>query len=230
MFLYRHRLRRRLGDGLIVWINPGRVDFHGGSNQPYTGHLKPTLLRLQEVSPLLRPASRFLDVALYSIEPFSVKARLLKNLMPIDAAPTYRKIADFIQNRTDPTRSLWYKTLVETLDRTGVATHKALVFRSEQEIRAFFDGYVGGLVDSMATRGYDREKVQDIGTALIGADGSILKSDAGNHRFSVARILGATPFPLEILGAHEAWVRDMKIGGDWSRLQACLRQVEAKHQ
>ena len=116
------------------------------------------------------------------------------------------------------------------MERTGTAIHKALVFRSEAEIRAFLESYVGGLVDSMAKTGYDRSKAHDIGTGIIAADGSIIKSMAGTHRFSVARILGVSPVPLEIMGAHEDWMRAMKVNGNVDRLREAIREVEAQNQ
>jgi hypothetical protein len=230
MLLYRHRVRREIGEGLVVWINPRRVMLHGGSNQPYTKHLKRALNRLQGAGPVFRKLAQFLDRALYSIEPFTVKGRLLRNPAPIEGEETYRKVDDFIRNRADPARSIWYDELARTLQRTGLAGHKALVFRSEPEILAFLETYVGGLVDSMRARGYDGSKASDIGTGLIAADGTVLKSDAGNHRFCVARILGVGPVPLEIMGAHEDWMRNKQIGGDIGKLRDGLREVEAANQ
>lgn len=215
---------------MIVWINPRRIDLHFRTTQPNTLRLKLALIRLQERLPILRKSARFLDVVLYSIEPFKVRAGFLKDVAPVEDVPTYGKIADFIQHRDDPARSLWYRDLVDELERTGTAIHKALVFRSEAEIRAFLESYVGGLVDSMAKTGYDRSKAHDIGTGIIAADGSIIKSVAGTHRFSVARILGVSPVPLEIMGAHEDWMRAMKVNGNVDRLREAIREVEAQNQ
>ncbi|MCU0902854.1 MAG: hypothetical protein MUE83_03140 [Tabrizicola sp.] len=224
MFLYRYRVRKKLGDAAVVWINPRRMDFHAGSNQPYTLKMKLGLLRIENVLPPLRALGG--NKILYSLEPFSIRSRLLRNLTPLENVATYRKIADVIACRDDPSRSIWFKDLMADLERTGVAVHKELYFRSEEEIRAFFAKYVGGLINSMERTGYDVSKGADIGTAMIGEDGKLIKSDAGNHRFSVARILGVPRVPLEILGAHEKWMRDMKIGRDLDKLKAVLRQVE----
>ena len=215
---------------MIVWINPRRIDLHFRTTQPNTLRLKLALIRLQERLPILRKSARFLDLVLYSIEPFKVRAGFLKDVARVEDVPTYGKIADFIEHRDDPARSLWYRDLVDELERTGTATHKALVFRSEAEIRTFLESYVGGLVDSMAKTGYDRSKAHDIGTGIIAADGSIIKSVAGTHRFSVARILGVSPVPLEIMGAHEDWMRAMKVNGNVDRLREAIREVEAQNQ
>ena len=228
--LYRHRVRRLIGEGMVVWVNPRRIDLHFRTTQPRTLRLKLALIHLQERHPAFLKPAQFLDKVLYSIEPFSVRDRFLKAVAPVEGVPTYGKIADFIQHRRDPAGSLWYRELVDELERTGTAIHKLLVFRSEPEIRAFLENYVGGLVDSMATSGYDRSKAHDIGTGMIAADGSILKSVAGTHRFSTARILGVSPIPLEILGAHEDWMRAKRINGDLNRLREALREVEAQNQ
>lgn len=229
MYLYRHRVRRGLGDATMVWINPRRVRFHGGSNQPYTLRYKQTLHRLESAVPALRTPARRLNAILYSLEPFSIGEGLLRNLRPIEAVETFQKIADAIECRDDPTRSVWFNDLMGELRRDGVAVHKAQRFRTEAEVLAFFSSYVGGLIDSMESGGYDVSKGEDIGTAMIAADGTVIKFDAGNHRFSVARILGVTRVPLEILGAHETWMREMKIGQDLDRLEAGIRQVEARN-
>ena len=78
----------------------------------------------------------------------------------------------------------------------------------------------------MMAHGYIGSKASDLGTAFIAADGSIMKSHAGNHRFSVARILGVPLIPLEILGAHAAWMTAMQIGGSTRKLASAIRQVE----
>lgn len=229
MYLYRHRVRGRLRDATVVWINPRRVQFHGGSNQPYTRPVKQVLNALEDRFPALRSPTRRLNSVLYSLEPFSIRAGLLRRLTPIEAVETYRKIADAIHCREDFTRSAWFNALMGDLARDGVAIHKAQRFRSEADIRSFFAAYVGGLIDSMETGGYDMTKGEDTGTAMVAADGSIIKCDAGNHRFSVARILGVPLVPLEILGAHSDWMRGKKINGDLYRLEAALREVEAQN-
>jgi hypothetical protein len=229
MYLYRHRVRGKLGAATLVWINPRRVQFHCGSNQPYSNKMKQVLHRLEQQLPVLRSSTRFLSTAAYSLEPFSIAARLLRQMTPMEENETYRKVADAFACREDLRQSVWYGELIAELKRDGVASHKVLRFHSEAEIGAFFESYVGGLIDSMASGGYDATKAQDTGTGIIGADGSILKSDAGNHRFCVARLLGVPLVPLEILGAHEDWMRAMGIRGDLDRLENGLRQVEAQN-
>lgn len=229
MYLYRHRVRRQLGDATVVWINPQRVQFHCGSNQPYTKALKFALQRVEQALPVLRTPSRRLNTVLYSLEPFGIRAGLLRDLPRIESIGTYRRIADAIECRDDLARSAWFSEMMAELDRDGVAVHKTQRFRSEAEVRSFFAGYVGGLIDSMGTGGYDASKGEDTGTGVIGPDGTVIKGDAGNHRFCVARILGVPLVPLEILGAHQAWLREMRIGGDLARLAAGIRQVEASN-
>ena len=229
MYLYRHRVRGKLGAATLVWINPRRVQFHCGSNQPYSNKMRQALHRLEHQLPVVRSSTRLLGTVLYSLEPFGIGARLLRQLTPIEENETYLRVADAVACREDLRQSAWYGELMAELKRDGVASHKALRFRSEAEIGAFFASYVGGLIDSMASGGYDAAKAQDTGTGIIGADGSILKSDAGNHRFCVARILGVPLVPLEILGAHQDWMRAMGIKGDLERLEAGLRQVEAQN-
>jgi hypothetical protein len=229
MYLYRHRVRGKLGAATLVWINPRRVQFHCGSNQPYSHGLRQILSRLEHRLPVVRSSTRFLGTALYSLEPFGIGARLLRHVTPIEENETHRRVADACACREDLRQSAWYRELLAELTRDGVASHKALRFHSEAEIAAFFTSYVGGLIDSMASGGYDATKAQDTGTGIIGADGSILKSDAGNHRFCIARLLGVPLVPLEILGAHEDWMRAMGIKGDLDRLANGLRQVEAQN-
>lgn len=224
--LYRHRIRKEIGDALVVWVNPRKIKLHAGTNQPYTRSAKEKLACIEGAFPSASKYTKFFHSALYSIEPFSVRRGLLNFLVPVEADPRYEKLEDYIRHMQSPQECRWYGELVNQVLRDGCAHHKGLTFRNTGEVDAFFNGYLRDLVDSMATIGYDKSKSRDVGTALIGSDGSILKSHAGNHRFIVARIVGVPLIPLEILGAHEFWMREMQINGSIQKLAAGIREVE----
>ena len=133
MYLYRHRVRGKLGAATLVWINPRRVQFHCGSNQPYSNKMRQALHRLEHQLPVVRSSTRLLGTVLYSLEPFGIGARLLRQLTPIEENETYLRVADAVACREDLRQSAWYDELMAELKRDGVASHKALRFRSEAE-------------------------------------------------------------------------------------------------
>ena len=65
--------------------------------------------------------------------------------------------------------------------------------------------YVLGLITSMQERGYDLQLGDDIGTVLVGRDGTLLKSSNGYHRFAVAREVGVNHLPVRIAAIHVQW-------------------------
>jgi len=224
--LHRYRVRREIGTGLIVWVNPKKIQYYAGSNLPYTQSIRSIVWRLETAVPLISRYTAWIHKSIYSLEPFSIKDRLLRNLIPIESEPRYTKILNYIQNLDNLEESLWYRDIVQQIKDNGVAHHKNFELKSEADVLNFFEGYVRDLVESMNESGYDDTKAVDYGTALIGSDGSILKTAAGNHRFSFARILGVSLVPLEILGAHEFWMQKMEIDGDIEALASGIRRVE----
>ena len=228
--LIRYQVRRSLGASLILQINPQSVLRFAGSNQPMTLQIRHRITAWEEAFPASTPALRFFQKCLYSIEPFCLLDNAFSQGIAIEDEERYLLIQDFISNRANIAASRWYKHLVNMLLTKGFASHKAIRMHSEDDIAKFLQSYVGGMVESLENTGYDSSRASDVGTAFVDADGSIHKCDAGNHRFSAARILGVAPVPVEILGVHRDWYQSQVGHGGTAALKHALARVEAAHQ
>ena len=227
--LVRYHVRRALGAALVLRIDPRRVTRHVGTNQPLTHSARLALNACDGRYPGLKPATRPLRKLLYSIEPFRLRQAPFDRAIPIEQEPRYGLLDDFIANRDRVERSLWFRRLRQALDDHGQAAHKSIALRSEAAILEFLNTYARDLVDSLERTGYDASRAPDTATALVDRHGAILKSDVGNHRFAAARILGAGPFPLEILGVHRDWYRRHVGRAGMAGLRTALRALEAAH-
>lgn len=211
----------------VIWVDPTRIDRHTGTKWPVA---KTRLKKMRRILPvavvnLARPS-------LKDREPFFIPRDLFGHGKPIEATPKYRKVEDFIENRDEITRTLWYRELCDQLKADGRAVHKQIVMTSETEVVAFLNDYVGRLVDSLATEGFSSKHSGYESTAVIGAGGEITKSSSGNHRLSIARALGIERFPLRIVGVHEDWPPAQAVRGAYStdRMIAALKELEAGNQ
>lgn len=230
VFTTRYQMRKALGKALILRINPQSVLRFAGSNQPMTLQMRLMLLSWRNAFPIASPVLGFVQKCLYSVEPFYLGDNAFSEGVPMEDEERYRLFLNFISNQDNIAETDWYKKLTHMLATDGVAHHKSIKLTSEQDIRAFLQSYVAGMVESLKTTGYDPSKASDLGTAFIDADGFIQKSDAGNHRFSAARILGVTPVPVEIVGIHRDWVRSHVGQGGTEALRHALARVERAHQ
>lgn len=228
--MIRYLVRRALGRSLLLNINPQSVLKFSGSNQPLSVNIRRKIDSIQTAFPSQAPVCGFIKTCLWSLEPFRLRDSVFSQSIDIENEARYVLMQDFIHNRKDVTTTAWYRMLSEALGSTGFAMHKTIKLNNDTEIRAFLHSYVGGLVNSLEKTGYDASKVSDVGTAFIDADGAIQKCDAGNHRFSAARILGVATVPVDILGVHRDWYR-AKVGrGGIDALRSALAEVEANHQ
>lgn len=230
MLWIRYGARIALNEALVLKIDPRTVAHHVGTNQPLTFPVKRRLLDLQSRFTVAHKPIKYAHKILYSIEPFRVSPSVFFDMKPVEVEPRYRLIEDFLRNRDDVTASNWYAVLVGALAQKGCAWHKNIALPDESAVKEFLNGYVLNMVRSMETHGYDDRLGADIGTAFIDRNGRICKSDAGNHRFSIARLLGVPEFPLEIIGVHRDWFHDVAPMGEVDDLLAGLKQVERAHQ
>ena len=229
LYLTRSHVRRALGEALVVRIDPRSVDYHVGNNQPLTHPARLALNACGQRYPWLRPATRRLKKLFYSMEPFLLRQATFDSTIPIEREERYILLADFIEHRDCLEHSLWFRKLRQSLEDDGRAVHKSIELRSDAEILSFLNNYVHDLVGSLERTGYDAARASDTATAFVDSNGAIHKSDAGNHRFAAARIVGAVGFPLKILGVHRDWYRCNVGNGGMAGLREALRKVEAAH-
>lgn len=228
--LIRHQVRKIIGQGLIVRINPRSVHFHVGTNQPYTINFKKKLQGIEAYIPRARLITKPAQKVLYSVEPYLLSDFVFDRTILIERELRYRLIEDLVKKRRTVQDSLWFSHLFEELNLIGSARYKSMKFNSVEEIISFLDTYALGLVRSLEADGYDETASVDIGTAFVDHNGRIVKSDAGNHRFAAAHILGIPTIPVEVLGVHRRFYKSSIGHQSIKGLADLLCAVEAEHQ
>ncbi|MCE9665618.1 hypothetical protein LY622_19535 [Halomonas sp. M5N1S17] len=226
MPITQKRARALLGDRLILQVDPRRLT-HEINNK------KPIAKRLEN---WLRPAPRALRKAvtlpLRKNHPFIIGSGWFPDTTPFESLGKYRKVRDLFDNRSDFRRSQWYATLDAELRAQGVARHKTIVMHSDQDIIDFFDHYVGELIRSMERDGYIEGRGVDIGTAMIGHDGTLYKGSSGSHRFYTARLLGTARVPVRVSCVHRGWLDSLGLPATAEGLEQLgepLREVEQRY-
>lgn len=210
------------GARAVLWIDPARVDGHSGTKWPVGKH------RLKQLGRVLpAPLVRMLRPWVKRNEPFAIPAAHFGMVEPVVDTPRYLRVADFVRHKDDVTQSAWYRDLMADLAQDSVARHKEIAMRSEAEVVAFLQGYVGKLVNSLATEGYRPDAVGFESTAVIDAEGRLCKAGSGNHRFNIAKVIGVDRFPLRVVAAHEDWLGRGVV--QTSAVLSRLAEVEAAH-
>jgi len=230
MYLPKKFVQLRLGNKLIIWINPMSVNFKVGTWEPNLVRYKvwlDTLKTKYGVRGYIRkPISRCFTL----FDSFIINSDNYQSLSLIAKQEKFLKVKDMVEKRKDFRSSIWFQDLLDELEVNGQATHKKIKMHNPEEVEAFMSGYVVGLINSLIKEGFNLDKAGDIGSALIGADGSIHKSKAGEHRFYCARALKLDRIPLLIRGVHEDWYRT-HIGNqkDLKLLEKQLLKVQRNH-
>jgi hypothetical protein len=78
--------------------------------------------------------------------------------------------------------------------------------------------------------GYDVDRAPEAGEVIIDANGRLLKSSSRNHRFAIARIIGLSSIPLEIVGAHEDWPGADRAKRGMRELELAIKEVSIQNQ
>ena len=213
------------GDRAVVWVTPAKVTRQFGSKWPVGRARIRTLRRVlpQAAVNLARPAIK-------RAEPFTIPVTFFDAKPPVRDTHRYRLLEDLVANRTDLRASLWFQEFSGELASRGAASYKRRRLHSEAEILEFLGSYMLGLIESLRKTGFDVAKSGFEATAVIDAEGNLMKTGSGNHRFCIATLLDLPRFPLVIVGAHEAWVR-RNIEGPLTveKVVAQLPRVEARH-
>ncbi len=140
--------------------------------------------------------------------PFVLRSPQFPASIPFDRQPVCSVVTDLVvHHRTDPRRSLWHQELCTRLSEDGPLSVQGWSIRRPEDIERFLAEYFLPIVDSMERDGYRTDLTEDIGYALIGKDGEVLKSKQATHRFFIARALGLPSFPVRITAVHADWWR-----------------------
>ena len=218
-------MRDRFEDDLVVWVQPSRIKHYVGKSVPLLGGVDKVAWRVPAT--LRRRLARFVRRVRPSRDgPFFIPAAHYRHPMPIELLEKYTIVADLIACRDTYIRSIWFNELRRSLERHGTAKHKSIEMRTIEDVHAFFSGYVLPLVESMARDGYDVTRGHPFGGVIVSADGQLHKANAGDHRFFVARVVGASPVPLRVVGIDERWPRTMGLGCDLASMPAVIEAVQ----
>lgn len=227
MILTQKALLAAAKDRNVVWINPAKVTLSIGSKWP-VGRYR--LRQLNRVLPT--PILNLFRAGIRKREPFLIPSEHFGKETQVTQKDRYQKIVDFIQHNDNVGQSRWYQDLLQALTQDGVARHKTIKMHSDADIREFLHGYVGGLITSMQTEGYNDPDGGYDSCAVINQNGVICKSGSGNHRFCISKILELDRFPLRIVGMHENWPMLEKLGSTPSAdsILGLIPEIEARHQ
>jgi hypothetical protein len=216
----RRQVAKRLGDGCVAFIDPGKLEWHCQTSYPYR---KAALKAGGAVFnlPFIGRMSRKLIIG---AEPFMTPQHIKFDKIRLDHHPTYRKINDFVENVHRYKKSAWHAALLEELNREGVARHKRLVMYSPVDIENFFETYAIPLFRSIQSQGIVKSTLRDMPMVHILADGTLAKGDAGNHRVALARRLDLKRIPVHIAGTHQDWIESFGPNDDDEDLFGSLRE------
>ncbi len=213
----------------MLWINPRTVTHHIGTNRPVIRPVDNIIKNLLLPAPSLAKTVR---KKIHNYDPFVIPRFFFKKPRKISSLKKFKLIEDLAENRNDLEQSKWFHALLQEIKTRGFAKHKTIIMRNHEDVLSFFSSYILKLIASMEAQGYLPQKTKDAGTAIIGPDGEIYKSSAGNHRFFTAAIIGTSKIPLQVAGVHQQWYRLqlMKHKDQTKAIQAGLMESEKKHQ
>lgn len=228
MLLTRHRVASILESKLIIKINPDSIEYRAKGKYPVT---EPFYRVLELLFRSIKPLNKFSSVLPDRVEPFVIPRSFYDEPIPIKTLNKYQKLKNLLEKRDSIRKSVWYQTLVNEVQTKGVAKYKKISMHNEKEILTFFNTYILQLIKSLETTGFQRSKGSP-GNVYIGSDGSLHKSNAGEHRFYIARLLGLKSIPVKINGVHQDWFYSHQLHKDnsqFTKLISSIRQVELNH-
>lgn len=203
-------VRSVLGNDLIVHVNPQKIDYYIGSNNVKFQGLQNSFAKNLHRN-LWFENEKLSRVSPFKIYSFYIKSRDYSIPLPVESHWKHHLIKDFLDNIQNFRQSFWYKKKRDDLLKFGKTKHKSFQIDSLYGLDQFFEKYVLALVHSMKTQGYICNEGDDLGNIMINEDGTFHKSNAGDHRFFVAKLVGVKLMPFKINGVHEQWKNSHSI-------------------
>lgn len=148
---------------------------------------------------------------------------------PFTRRAEYTLIEDLYRSLPEFRQSLWYQQAMETIRRHGVFSHKTEIARDAAQLDALFGGYLVDLLETMRREGYRQREGADLPEAMIGRDGTLIKTAHGTHRLAAAKVTGATGlFPVRVIGAHRLWIASLAAREGYSGPRRMGQEVVAR--
>lgn len=220
--LLRKYVYEKIGDGLIVWVNPRNVNFYIGKNVPYIDLPNKYFKGLEVLN-------KKTCAILTAYTSFAVSKKYYGNEIFLEEQYKYKILKNLIDTKSDYRKSIWYEDLFLKIKIDGIVRHKKIIIKNNHELNEFFENYVLDIVESMERDGYILNKSKQIGYVMIGKEGELHKSNAGDHRFIIARILGVPKIPLYVKGIHEECLEKKGIPksmGAIPQINDLIREIE----
>jgi hypothetical protein len=223
--LTRRYVNKKIGDKLVIWINPEKIEYYIGKNVPFIDYTNTKLKKFDKLR-------LFVQKKITALSPFIIPDKYYTVPKRLDNLDKYLIVKDIIDNGKSWRNSIWYKSFFHELNTNGEVNHKNITIKSEDELDHFFEYYVCDLIDSMSSKGYDIQKNSQIGNIMIGKNGELHKSNAGDHRFFVAKLTNTSSMPFKVKGIHKEWARSKNISSNKKGLlQLCseLEKIEQQY-
>jgi len=223
--ILQHKLVKHYKDQVTISINPMHIHGYVGSNiVKFAG--RPNCL-ISSVDKYLWPSGGIFD----RFSPFKVYSYVIRDVhyfkpISVESLKKFKKVKDLILNMEDYSSSIWYNDLYSKLKSEGYAKHKDLHIGSKKELDSFFENYVLKLVHSMSDKGYDQSIDQDVANIMIGENGEIHKSNAGDHRFFIAKNVGAPLMPFRVKGVHENFMKSHGIPNNRRGIEKLIQVIK----
>ena len=152
---------------------------------------------------------------------------------PFSKREEFQLIDDLNLNLSNFKQSTWYGRGQQIIEQGGVFSHKDQVAHNMQQLDEVFEGYLIELLTSMKREGYRHRDGADYPEAMIGRDGTLIKTAHGTHRLAAAVVTGAKGlFPVKVIGVHRLWLSALpeQPGGVRSdEIAHSLKMIEQKY-
>jgi len=228
--ILQHTIVKHYKDQLTISINPKYINGYVGSN--ITKFASSQNKFLSSANRYLWPSGdtfgRFSPFKVYS---FAIRDVHYSKPVAVESLKKFKKVKDLIVKKEDYSSSMWYNDLYSKLKSDGYAKHKNHLIGSKKELDAFFENYVLKLVHSMCNIGYNHSIDQDVANIMIGKNGEVHKSNAGDHRFFIAKFVGVPLMPFKIKGVHESFMESHDIPNNKHGIKKLIQVIkDLEHQ
>ncbi|GGY10237.1 hypothetical protein GCM10007160_41800 [Litchfieldella qijiaojingensis] len=125
----------------------------------------------------------------------------------------YRFISDIDDHRDDLRRTERFRSLYQWLEvgRPWSSHHQGVLLDSEERILAYLRVYLSFL-DDMTERGFDTTQGKDDLGVAITREGRMLKINRGLHRLAMAQRIGLPSVPVRVKAVHRQWWQRVSEG------------------
>jgi len=226
-FIFKH-----LGDDLLIRIAPAKVDYHAGSKWQSADFIR---YYLDYLPSSLRYRGRKSLRRIHKYESFFYDDKLFQTRTHIQDTYKYKKTNSAIKafHKINFTDCFWYHELIKELQTNGIAIHKNIKMYKKEEVDYFFNNYVFKLIESFLKNGFVDSISNEYGTCVIDGDKKVLKSSSAVHRFCMAKDLGISSFPLQVIGisksVYYSEIKQKTIKETLLKLKEFIKEVEQAH-